>query len=215
MFLAFRLGTTLTAGLFILVSLALAACQQTQDATATPTATSEARVEPTATARTVPTVPPQSPTATAVPTNTPVPPTPTLVPVTPSAVAVPTVTPTPAPETSVSAQAEQLDRLVGASLVAGAEQFIGELTPESESFDSVCNGGGDYGSPFSELSIFNPDSDFGGLFGTHSPFNPDAASPPAIVLDGETVGYLTVSPVLDDAVDPVSMLTHIGCEPPS
>ena len=52
-------------------------------------------------------------------------------------------------------------------------------------------------------------------FGTHSPFNPDAASPPAIVLDGETIGYLTVSPVLDDAVDPVSMLTHIGCEPPS
>jgi hypothetical protein len=100
---------------------------------------------------------------------------------------------------------------VGAQLTAGDGTALGELVAASESFDSVCNSDGSFGSPFSPTSIFNPDSEYGGDFGPQSPFNADSTQPPAIVLAGETLAYLTLSPIVADPVDPERLLTWLGC----
>ena len=99
----------------------------------------------------------------------------------------------------------------GAQLMASDETQLGELTTAAESFDSVCNPDGDYGSAFSGTSIFNPDSPYGGEFGEQSPFNLYSDLSPAIVVGGETVGYLTVSPFAETPVDPYGLLESLGC----
>ena len=88
---------------------------------------------------------------------------------------------------------------------------LGELVPANESVSSICDPGGVFGSTFSETSIFNPDSVYGGPFGEQSPFNPDATSPPSIVVNGNVVGSLSVSPLAANAVAPEAVLTELGC----
>lgn len=116
--------------------------------------------------------------------------------------------PTPTPEF------EEIDDFLayrGGQLVGVNEVALGDLVPASESFASVCNTGGEFGSQFSATSIFNPDSVYGGPFGEQSPFNPESTSPPSIVVDGAVVASLSVSPLAVNAVDPAAVLTELGC----
>lgn len=118
------------------------------------------------------------------------------------------MTPTPAPELE---EIQDVEVFRGGRLIGADDIELGELSPAGESIASVCDPAGDFGSVFSETSIFNSDSVYGGPFGEQSPFNPDATSPPMIVVEGAVVGTFSVSPFAVNAVDPEAALTELGC----
>lgn len=99
----------------------------------------------------------------------------------------------------------------GAALTGVGGIELGLILPAGEAPNSICDNILDGGAAFGPLSILNDLSQYGGPFGVNSPFNPDSLVPPQIVLNGQVVGHLTVSPFLSDPVDPSALLTWLGC----
>ncbi len=104
-----------------------------------------------------------------------------------------------------------MSRYEGAALVGLDGLELGVVRPVSEALNSICDNLLDGGAAFGPNSIFNDFSQYGGAFGANSPFNPESAAPPQIVLDGQVLGILTVSPFIDDAVNPHELLAWLGC----
>jgi len=72
--------------------------------------------------------------------------------------------------------------------------FLGCLTCNQFSSDSVLNEFGTYGSSYSAKSIWNEYGQYGGSYGMYSPCNPYASNPPVVVdRSGGFYGYLTVN----------------------
>ncbi len=109
---------------------------------------------------------------------------------------------------SVDTVVTDVRQIEGGLLVAADGTELAVLLPASQSSNSVC---GEGGAPFGETSIFNDVSPYGGPFGASSPFNPDTVSPPMIVVDGQFIGHLSVSPFVTSPVDPYSVLELLGC----
>ena len=101
--------------------------------------------------------------------------------------------------------------VVGAGLYSRDDVFLGDLVPAHMSFDSVCDPTGEFGSDSSETSIRNKHGAYGSPDGDESAFSLGATSPPLVVLDGETLGTLTISPFFIDAIDPHELLAELGC----
>ncbi len=59
-------------------------------------------------------------------------------------------------------------------------QFLGSLSSRADHINSIINPNGDYGSPYSEVSIHNPQGQYGGEKGEYSPFNPNCKNPPVV-----------------------------------
>lgn len=59
-------------------------------------------------------------------------------------------------------------------------QFLGRLSSKAEHINSIINPEGDYGSPYSSISIHNPQGQYGGEKGEYSPFNPNCQNPPVV-----------------------------------
>lgn len=70
-------------------------------------------------------------------------------------------------------------------------QFLGVLSSNQYDPNSICNPNGTYGSSYSVTSIRNPSSLCGSAWGTYSPYNPNSLCPPAIVYQGQVVGFVT------------------------
>lgn len=83
--------------------------------------------------------------------------------------------------------------------------FLGELSTNIFSSDSIFNEFGSYGSEFSSTSIWNEFSAYGSEFRNTSAFNEFASDPPMIYLNGDYVGRLTVNEYTIDGVSPIGL----------
>lgn len=82
--------------------------------------------------------------------------------------------------------------LEGSRILADDGQFLGVITQNQFSSDSILNEFGRYGSEFSTTSIFNEFGRYGGEFSRLSPFNEFTTAPPRVISPGgELVAYLT------------------------
>lgn len=80
-----------------------------------------------------------------------------------------------------------------AVLVAQDGTFLGRLTADRHDTESIWNPLGKHGTPYSELSIFDPSGRFGGLSSDESPWNPSAKRPPMIKFGEEQLLHLTAN----------------------
>lgn len=178
-------------------------------ATATPTK-SPLRATPTS----VFTRPTRIPVPTA--TATAIAPTPTAIPGSPTP--VPTATPPTGGGggggggvSSGSTSAAPMSLVVGAQLFSADGTFLGNLVPAGVSADSVCDPAGSYGSLASDTSIRNIHSQYGNSYGVESAFSLYAVNPPEVILNGQNLGSLTISPFFSDAIDPHKLLKQLRC----
>ncbi|MEQ9287240.1 MAG: hypothetical protein RIG77_10050 [Cyclobacteriaceae bacterium] len=97
--------------------------------------------------------------------------------------------------------------LNGASIIAQDDEntYLGKISNKYDS-ESILNKYGRYGDKHSTTSIWNEYGQFGGQHGLYSPFNKYSTSPPIIIKNGKTIGYLTVG------LDGISPWTIKGIE---
>ena len=93
----------------------------------------------------------------------------------------------------------------GTKIVAQDGTYLGLIGGEYDS-DSIFNEYGDHGSEYSDKSIFNGYSTYGSEYSDLSPFNAHAQKPPFLILNGQTVGLLTVNSYLQNPVNPYALI---------
>lgn len=94
-------------------------------------------------------------------------------------------------------------------LVAGDGQFLGAIINDKYSSQSILNKYGPYGSKYSTTSIFNPYSNYGSRYGTHSVYNPYCAVPPKLIINGRSLGHVTVNRYVNDRISPEAFLNSL------
>ena len=99
--------------------------------------------------------------------------------------------------------------LQGAKVVSndGNDTFLGEITGKYN-INSIFNNYGMYGSKYSLMSIWNPYSIYGSKYSVYSAFNDYTLTPPKIIKNNETIGYLTTNEYMQGGVSP-SLLQSI------
>lgn len=95
-------------------------------------------------------------------------------------------------------------QVAGASIIASGGLFLGRLTVSTDLL-SVLNPLGLHGSLVGALSINNVLGLYGSLSGALSAKNPGAATPPTLVRDGVTIGYLTTNPLKTPGITPAAV----------
>lgn len=95
-------------------------------------------------------------------------------------------------------------------LLAQDGQFLGLLTANRYTPDSVMNEYGSYGSKYSSTSIFNQYGQYGSRYSSYSPFNPYTSTPPRIILRGREFGLLTSNTFLQNRLDPHQLFDWIS-----
>lgn len=79
------------------------------------------------------------------------------------------------------------------------KHFLGSLTDNKFSTDSIWNEFGNYGNKFNSSSIWNEFGNYGSRYSNESAFNKYATNPPIIVDEyGNFVGYLTANKYLNN-----------------
>ena len=89
-------------------------------------------------------------------------------------------------------------------------QFLGIITRNPYSSNSIANKYGTYGSRFSGNSIFNTFGQYGSTFSSLSPWNPAGSQPPMIVINNQAVAYLSKNPARSPRVDLDTVTMCIG-----
>lgn len=118
---------------------------------------------------------------------------------------------TTAPPPRRTALADLAMFLEGARLVASDGTYIGTLSSNPFSSDSICNDFGRYGNPFSSLSIKQEFAQYGNPFSSLSPYNEFSSQGPYVVSDGRVVARLTKNQFVSGAIDPDLALLALGC----
>ena len=95
----------------------------------------------------------------------------------------------------------------GAKVVSndGTDTFLGEITGKYNT-NSIFNNYGIYGSKYSVTSIWNPYSIYGSKYSMYSAFNEYTITPPKIIKNNETIGYLTTNKYIHGGVSPNLLL---------
>lgn len=84
------------------------------------------------------------------------------------------------------------------------EEFLGCLTCNEFSSESICNGYGTYGNEFSTDGIWNEFSGFGNEFSPKSPWNEfssDNSVPVVVDREGNFYGYFTINEYRSNSVN--------------
>lgn len=89
--------------------------------------------------------------------------------------------------------------------------YLGVVSSNQYSSDSVCNQYGSYGSPYATKSVRNQYGSYGSPYATYSAYNEYTARPPAILLGTQIIGYLTKNQYLGGAVDPDLLFAAYRC----
>lgn len=98
-------------------------------------------------------------------------------------------------------------RYLATSYLEGQDgTYLGSLNPNDLDVESIFSQFGTYGSMFSPTSIFNNFSLYGSTFSAFSAFNPLAIQPPKVILNGETVGFLTKNKNISPHIDPDTVI---------
>ncbi|QPL48900.1 hypothetical protein [Alteromonas sp. B31-7] len=86
----------------------------------------------------------------------------------------------------------------------GHDEYLGCLTCNETSSESICNGYGTYGNEYSSNGMFNEYAGFGNEYSSESPWNEYSTSNSVPVLvdrDGNFYGYFTINDYRSDAVE--------------
>jgi hypothetical protein len=105
-----------------------------------------------------------------------------------------------------------IDGLVGASIIADDGTFLGRISRDKYSPESIANRYGQHGGEYAILSIFNKYGLYGGAYSPHSPFNPYATTPPVVFLKDRALAYLTVNKSITPRLDPKFLEAWINAE---
>lgn len=97
-----------------------------------------------------------------------------------------------------------------AIIIAQDGQFLGVISSNSFSSDSIANTFGRYGSSFSSTSIYNEFGTYGSNYSSLSPWNPYASQPPLLVRSGRFLGYLTANLSYVPRISPAEVSVCIG-----
>ena len=87
-------------------------------------------------------------------------------------------------------------------LLANDGLYLGRLSLNTSTPDSISNNENIYGSQFSSISFKNRYSIYGSPSSSLSPYNPNTLTPPVIYLRGEKIGCLSKNVNLTNRVDP-------------
>ena len=87
-------------------------------------------------------------------------------------------------------------------LLANDGLYLGRLSLNTSTPDSISNNENIYGSHFSSISFKNRYSIYGSPSSSLSPYNPNTLTPPVIYLRGEKIGCLSKNVNLTNRVDP-------------
>lgn len=87
--------------------------------------------------------------------------------------------------------------------------YLGKLTTNTFDSDSVFNQFGIYGSKYQTNSIWNQFGTYGSDFSSESAFNKFTTTPPAIVLSGKIIGYVTMNSTIANGVTPAGLYDYI------
>lgn len=98
----------------------------------------------------------------------------------------------------------------GAEIYAQDGTFLGEVSQNVASPDSIANPVGVYGSTTSITSIFNPDGFYGSLISDTSPNNPSATRPPILEKSGFKPTYLTENETITPRLSTEEVKTWVG-----
>jgi hypothetical protein len=98
-----------------------------------------------------------------------------------------------------------------AFLVADDGAYLGKISSNAFDYESICNGFGPYGNPFSGTSIRNDFAPYGNPFSALSADNSFTSSPPQIIYQRKVVGYLTKNQFLPSALDPDLLFAAYDC----
>lgn len=104
---------------------------------------------------------------------------------------------------------EQFGHLEGAQIFAADSTYLGTISRDKHSKDSIANTYSTYGSAFHIGSLFNQYGQYGNPFSLLSPFNQYTRTPPRIVRGQEIVAYLTVNEWISPRIDPKALLAWI------
>ncbi len=125
-------------------------------------------------------------------------------------IAVSTPAPPPSPPTVLPGITNSCSAVEGLLIYASDGIFLGRVTSNSYSGDSIGNQYGQYGSPYSSTSIFNAYGSYGGEFALKSPFNNFTSSPPILYRNNTAVVYLTTNTSKTPRIDPKALYPCIG-----
>ncbi len=103
-----------------------------------------------------------------------------------------------------------LKELYGADVYAQDmnNTYLGSISNQYDS-NSILNRYGMYGSKYSSSSIWNEYGQYGGKYGVYSPFNKYSANPPMIIKNNKLLGYLSVSSVSGNNINPNALRLFI------
>ena len=103
----------------------------------------------------------------------------------------------------ISVEVLRSGRYLATSYLEGQDgTYLGSLNPNNLDMESIFSQFGTYGSMYSPTSIFNKFSLYGDAFSAISAFNPLANQPPKVILNGNTVGFLTKNKNISHHIDP-------------
>jgi len=97
---------------------------------------------------------------------------------------------------------KSIDNLEGALILSQDDVFLGKISKDHYSNDSISNSYGNHGSGYSSNSVFNKYSKYGSKHSNLSSYNPVASKPPAIQKDGKLIYYLTVNKTIPLRLNP-------------
>lgn len=103
-----------------------------------------------------------------------------------------------------------LAALEGASIRAQDGTYLGLISSDRLRADAIGNPTGTHGSEESQSSIRNPLCKYGNRYGGLSAFNQYASRPPVVERDGRVLGYLTLNPLKQPAINPNDLLTQFS-----
>jgi hypothetical protein len=122
--------------------------------------------------------------------------------------------PIPVPAQPIAPRALTINDIDGqAALLANDGTYLGLVSSNSITADSICNPIGQYGSRISSRSVRNTIGTYGSSISSESAYNAITSTPPMIIrlTDGARLGYLTKNQILPGHVDPDVLFVVYGC----
>lgn len=103
--------------------------------------------------------------------------------------------------------------LLGAVIVASDDTFLGVVSRDTHDPESIANDRGRFGDPDSYYSVWNFGGRYGTKYGNDSPWNPRATRPPKLFIGHSFRGYLSTNPDLDPRINPYWLIKHLDISP--
>lgn len=104
--------------------------------------------------------------------------------------------------------------LLGMTIYADDGTYLGTVSTDRYSSDSIMNEYGTYGSQYGSQSIMNQYGTYGGAYAAQSPFNKYSSTPPILYSGSTGIAYLTTNTFKTPRCDPNLLITYLSGDAP-